>query len=65
MEDPDKYSKDWKEPPTWEELSCIERIIKIEEYQLNELLKIFKKSNSDYSRLLVKLINNELKEPRL
>lgn len=63
MLDSEAYSKDWKEPPTWEELSLLEKEIKTEEYMLKELLKNLK--DDSYSLLLKRLILNELKSPRL
>lgn len=57
----------WNKPPkTWEELSPLERQIKVEEGILEQMLKGLKKQKDNiYSRILIRLIESELKEPRL
>lgn len=50
----------------WDELNPEERKIKIEEESLRRMLKSLKKQESNYnSNILIRLIEQELKEPRL
>lgn len=50
----------------WDELNPTERKIKIEEESLRRMLKSLKKQESNYnSNILIRLIENELREPRL
>lgn len=68
LERPDLYELNPKidQPKEWNELSPEERIIKNEETILKNLLISFKsKPRTYYSDILVRLIENELKEPRL
>lgn len=62
----------WKEgdvvgpPLTWEELDPVTRQIKVEEGILRKMLEGLKDQKENiYSNLLIKLIEQELKDPRL
>lgn len=62
----------WKEgevvgpPLTWDELDPMTRKVKIEEESLRRMLKGLKSQEPNHnSDILIRLIENELKEPRL
>lgn len=55
-----------KGPPKWEELPVVVKVIKNDEVMLKAMLIYFKgKEETEYSNLMIRLISNELKDPRL
>lgn len=55
-----------KGPRKWEDLGPVEKLVKNDEILLEGMLRYFKgKEASEYQNLMVRLIEAELKEPRL
>lgn len=64
--DYDNMTDEDMKPRTWETLSDLERQIKVEEGILENMLKGLKgQKDNIYSRILIRLIELELKDPRL